>query len=73
MAEEVTVIGDNITLDLLLWRRFGIRGQGLLEEALELNPKLSWQEAFLAPGSIVRFPTLPPAGSADRAVVSLFG
>ena len=74
MTETVTIRGEGITLDLLLWRRYGVRGQGLVEEALELNPGLAGLGAVLPLGTAVTLPDLPPAPvRAPRQVVSLFG
>lgn len=74
MTETVTVRGEGISLDLLLWRRYGVRGQGLVEEALVLNPGLAALGPILPLRTIVTIPDLPPAASAPAVkVVSLFG
>lgn len=57
--ETVTIAGDGISLDLLLWRRYGAAGQALLTEALTLNPGLAALGVFLPPGTPVTLPTLP--------------
>ncbi len=41
MTETIKIVGDNITLDLILWRKHGLRGMALIEEAMKLNPKLT--------------------------------
>lgn len=71
MPETITVTGDNLTLDLLLWRRYGVRGQDLIEEAMRLNPERV--EPFLPVGAEVILPDLPAATTPERAVVTLFG
>ncbi|MBO9424704.1 tail protein X [Labrenzia sp. R4_1] len=71
MPETIRIVGDNITLDLLLWRRHGVRGQDLVEEALTLNPKQT--NPFLVPGSDVVIPDLPAEAATRRKVVTLFG
>jgi len=71
MAETITVAGDNLTLDLILWREYGVRGQELVEEAMELNPDLV--DAFLPIGAAVVLPVLPVEAVATRKVVTLFG
>ncbi|WP_198475204.1 tail protein X [Aquamicrobium zhengzhouense] len=74
MAEMVTIRGENITLDLLLWRRHGVRGQGLVEETLALNPNLASLGPIIPLGTVVRLPDLPVRQEpAPRKVVSLFG
>ncbi len=74
MAETITVRGEGISLDLLLWRRYGVRGQALVEQALELNPGLSALGAILPLGTVVILPDLPPEPSTPAVkVVSLFG
>ena len=76
MAETITVKGDNIALDLLLWRRFGVRGQQLVEETYQLNPGLADLGLILPPGPRfttggvlerrLRIPiTLPPERTAE--------
>ena len=74
MAETITVRGDNITLDLLLWRRYGIAGQSLVEEALERNRGLAAEGPVLPQGTVVVLPDLPtPATPAERKIITLFG
>ncbi len=57
--ETVTIAGDGISLDLLLWRRYGAAGQALLTEALTLNPGLAALGVFPPPGTVVTLPELP--------------
>ncbi len=72
MTETVTVKGDNLTADLLLWRRYGIKGAPLLADMMTLNPGLSDLGPILPLGTIVVLPDLPyPDTSVD--VVTLFG
>lgn len=74
MADQVTVRGDGITADLLLWRRYGSEGQALLEATLDLNPGLAALGSVLPAGTVVMLPDLPdPAARPARPVVSLFG
>lgn len=74
MAETITIRGEGISLDLLLWRRYGVRGQGLVEETLVLNPGLAALGPILPLGTVVTVPDLPPSASAPAVkVVSLFG
>jgi phage tail protein X len=71
MTDTVKVAGDNLTLDLILWRRYGVRGQALVEETMELNPGLV--DAFLPIGATVLLPDLPAETVVTREVVTLFG
>lgn len=71
MAETITIAGDNLTLDLILWRKFGVRGQSLVEEAMELNPDLI--DPLLPIGATVILPDLPEETTTTREVVTLFG
>lgn len=73
MAETITVKGEGLTLDKLLWRRYGVRGQSLVEEALEINPGLAALGPVLPFGTVVMLPELPPETAPAVAVVSLFG
>ncbi|MBG6205373.1 tail protein X [Roseibium album] len=72
MPTLINVIGDNLTLDLLLWRQYGLRGLGLIEETMSLNPDVT--SPFIASGTAVTLPDLPaPQPQAPRQVVTLFG
>lgn len=74
MPETVTVRGEGISLDLLLWRRHGVRGQGLVVAALELNQGLAGLGPVLPLGTVVKLPELPPEDARPpRRIVSLFG
>lgn len=57
--ELVTVQGDNITVDLLVWRRYKIPAYGIVEHLLDANPHLALlhkQSCFLPIGTQVRIP-----------------
>lgn len=72
--KTITVKGEGITLDLLLWRAYGVRGRGLLEEAFSLNTNLARLGVVIPMGTVVRLPDLPAIESGQsRDVVSLFG
>jgi phage tail protein X len=74
MAETITVRGDGVMLDLLLWRRFGVRGRELVERTLDLNPGLAGHGPILPHGTVVVLPeVLPQAAPSPRKIVSLFG
>ncbi|MEP4031207.1 tail protein X [Roseibium polysiphoniae] len=73
MPETITIRGDNLTLDLLLWRRYGVRGRELMEQALTLNPSLATIGPILPLGAEITLPDLPEQTTAARQVVTLFG
>jgi len=72
MLETVTIKGEGITLDLLLWRRYGRRGQDLLDKAFLLNPGLAAKGYFLPLGTTIIVPDMPKQKQ-TRRVVNLFG
>lgn len=72
MPETITVRGEGITLDLLLWRRYGVRGRALVETALKANPGVADLGAILPLGTVVTLPDLPTTSKATRKVVTLF-
>ncbi len=72
-SDIVKVGGPRITVDLLLWRRYGPIGQRLLEETLELNPGLATLGPVLPLGTLVKLPPKPdPQDVPDRELISLF-
>ena len=72
MAESLTIRGEGITLELLLWRRYGVRGRELVSAAFDANPGLAAKGPYLPLGTVVSLPDLPARTSAARKVVSLF-
>lgn len=57
--ELITVAGDFITADTLVWRRYRQKSLGILEQLLDANPHLSIihrETPFLPVGTIVRMP-----------------
>lgn len=73
MVEKMTVKGEGITLDLLLWRRHGVRGRLLVEQTLELNPGLGALGPILPLGTVLILPDLPAQTSTAKTRISLFG
>ncbi len=70
----ITVTRSRTTLDLLLWRQFGMAGAALLEQALEANPGLAGVGAELPIGTRVQLPEYAPAiVSQPVKVIDLFG
>lgn len=73
MTDTVTIAGDNLTVDLLLYRRDGRAGQKLVEAALEANPGLADLGSILPVGAVVALPDRPQAGRQTlRQPISLF-
>lgn len=54
--EAITVQSENVTLSLLIWRRFKRSMPGLVERTLDYNPGLSDVGAFLPVGMTVQVP-----------------
>lgn len=73
MPETITVRGENITIDLLLWRKYGVRGRSLLERTYDLNQDLALLGPVLPLGTMVTLPDLAAETAEARQVVSLFG
>lgn len=73
MPDSISIAGDNLTVDLVLYRRDGRAGQALVEEAFGLNPGLAALGPILPVSTIVILPDRPPAPpQALREPVSLF-
>lgn len=72
MNETITIRGEGISLDLLLWRKFGVRGRELVEATLGLNPGLAALGAVLPLGTTVKVPPLPAASRTPVKLVTLF-
>ena len=59
MPEKITVRGVGLTVELLLHRKYGVRGRKLINEALRINPGLADQGAILPLGTSLLLPDLP--------------
>lgn len=70
--ETITIRGEGITLDLLLWRKYGVRGRELVETTLALNPGFAALGAFLPLLTQVTVPPLPAQSRTPVALVTLF-
>lgn len=60
--ELITVQGENITADLLVWRRYRRRAPGIVEHLLDTNPHLARvhrEGPFIPVGVQVRIPIDP--------------
>jgi phage tail protein X len=74
MIETLTVIAEQTTLDLLLWRRYRREVPGLIEDTLRRNPGLAKIGLFLPVGMTIDVQTLAPEprGRTAVQVVSLY-
>lgn len=77
MPIPVTVKAVGLSVDLLLWRAYGRKGEtsDMLTAALALNPGVSALGAILPLGTSLVLPDLITAAAVapKRAAVSLFG
>jgi phage tail protein X len=77
--ELLTVQGDRITADLLVWRRYRIKAPGIVEALLDLNPHLAHvhrEGPFIRPGVQVRMPIDPlilANAPKSRPTITLWG
>lgn len=72
MSDVVTIMADGISVDLLLYRRWGERGQTLVESTLALNPGLAACGPLLPRGTQVRLPKGPARAIETARAVDLF-
>lgn len=71
--EEVTVVGENVTLSLLVWRRFNSAVPGLVERTLDTNPGLAALGPHLPVGTVVRLPIPTPRQAPAVTPIRLWG
>lgn len=68
----VQVSGEDVTVDLLAWRRHQRPTPGLVEQILELNPGLAAKGPVLPVGTRVYMPGVQADGATDRALIQLW-
>lgn len=74
MSKTIVIQGDGISVDLLLWREYGVRGRSLVERTLEINPGLAALGPIIPHGRSVIVPGLPAQTEITRTpVITLFG
>lgn len=72
--KTVTIKGEGITADLLLFRTYGVSGQALVEEFYDINPGVAALGPVLPLGTVVTIPDQPAVTSpAVAQPVTLFG
>lgn len=64
--ETITVAGEFITIDLLVWRRFKRRTDGLVDRILMANPELAEAGPYLPIGAVVNIPVDAPTPGVAR-------
>lgn len=77
MSETLTISGEGIALDLLLWRKWGDAGRALYPATLALNPSLAEQLSTapgvtLPVGTVVILPSAPTATELTTVAQDLF-
>lgn len=73
-VERIIVKGDDITLDLLVWRRFQSHRPGFVERVLDANPGLADLGPVLPVGTVVAVPLdAPELSPPKRPAVRLWG
>lgn len=74
MPQRIVVQQQGLTLDLLLWRIHGRKGQSLVEAALVANPGLAALGPVIPLGTAIQIPDLPapPAGGIVEQPIDLF-
>lgn len=72
-TESLTVNGEGVTLDQLVWRKFHRPIPGLVEQVLGLNPGLAQLGPYLPVGTRVVLPILQEASQpVTREVIQLW-
>jgi phage tail protein X len=70
--ENVTVTGEQITLSLIVWRRFHRPMPGLVEQILDINQELAELGYFLPLGTTFLLPVPIPRGEAILDPIKLW-
>lgn len=72
-VENIAVQGENLTVSLLVWRRFHKPMTGLVERIYAINPALAMQGPFLEVGTVVRVPIPEEKGEPTVTPIRLWG
>lgn len=70
--EKVTVTGEQITLSLVVWRRFHRPMPGLVEQILDINQELAELGYFLPLGTTFLLPVPIPRSEAILDPIKLW-
>jgi phage tail protein X len=68
----IKVAGEDISVDLLIWRKYKRPMPGLLEQVLDINPGLAALGPILPIGTFVKLPNVKPPTVPGLAVVRLW-
>lgn len=72
MPETFTVRGAGLTVELVLHRKYGVRGRELMSETLQTNPGLAGAGPVLPLGISFTIPDLPAPAATRIQQRSLF-
>jgi phage tail protein X len=72
LFEKVVVAGDNITISLLVWRRFKRPMPGLVERILDSNTGLAKKGPILPVGTEIMMPIPSPRPINEVKPISLW-
>ncbi len=70
--ERHTVSAENLTVSLIVWRRFRRHMPGLVERVLDSNPGLSAHGPYLALGTTLILPIDPPPAIVTTPIVNIW-
>lgn len=68
MAKQFVVNQQHLTVDLILWRQFGVGGQRMVERIHQLNPGLAALGPVLPIGTSFLIPDALPPKPQSRVV-----
>jgi len=72
-TEAITITGEGLALDQLVWRKFRRAVPGLVEQVLALNPGLAQLGPILPVGTVVVVPVLASAQETPaREIIQLW-
>jgi phage tail protein X len=72
LLERVTVLGEDLTVSLIVWRRFHRPMPGLVERTLDINPGLADLGHYLPLGTEFYLPIPVPRGEAILDPIKLW-
>jgi phage tail protein X len=75
VPQRIVIHEQGASLDLLLWRAHGRKGQSLVEAALVANPGLAALGPTIPQGTAILIPDLPPppTGGVVEQPTDIFG
>lgn len=73
MSQVVTVKSTGLSVDLILFRAYGVAGRSLISQTYDDNPGLAALDGELPLGTTFTIPDRPVAATTVKKRVSLFG